>query len=378
MRPPRWPAVLALSAAAMAAQWSLQQPLARANEVRGSRRLHAAPSSLAFRMAAGGVKEAAGDALWLSVLPKLGRPWAEPARKAAWIESVATVMADANPRAHFPITYAAYFLEFIERRHPGIERLLRHGMDVEKRGAFGTVTRPNAGDWELPMALGMNIVLYGKPAERERGLEWLRTAATKPDCPTILIDYVAALRAKEGNPLEAWTIWGVRAGMRESREWQEICLREADRARLDVLRRWAEAAEERADRWPETVGEVLEAAPAAVREFLDRFPDKKAALVDGVRLIPETRDIRIPALAERMVAGGREEIRQTALAWRAAHGSLPADLRALELALGRQFPPPPFHGTRWALDPGTGEPSVVIDAVDPRVGRPLTPLVRPR
>ena len=364
------PAVLALCAAAMAAQWGLQQPLARANEVRGARLLHTAPSSLAFRLATGGVTEAAADALWLSVLPKLGKPWAEPMRKAAWIESVTGVLADANPRAHFPLTYAAYFIEFIDQRHPGIERVLRHGMQVERRGAFGVVTRPNEEDWELPMALGMNLVLYGRtPEERELGLGWLRTAATKPSCPTLIIDYVAALRAKEGNPLEAWTIWGVRAGLRDNREWQEICLREADRARLETLRRWAVDAGRALGRWPSSIGEVLDRAPAPTREFLARNPDRRAALVDGVRLLPKTRDIQIPPLAERLEAATRAEILQAVRAFEAENGRPPRDLRELETACARSFPPPPCNGTRWRLDPSTGEPSVAADMVDPRLGQ---------
>ena len=365
----RWPAALAIAAAGMAAQWALQQPLARANEVRGARRLHAAPASLAFRLSTGGVEEAASDALWLTILPKLGKPWAEPSRKAAWIESFAGVLADANPRAHYPIAYAAWFIEFIERRHPAIERVLVHAMEVERRTAFGRVVRPNADDWELPSALGMNIVLYGSAAERERGLQWLRVAASKPSCPTLILDYVAALRAKEGDPLEAWRIWGVRSGLREGREWQEICLREADAARLDVLRKWAIASGRRHRDWPTDIDQVLAEAPAPTRDALAANPALRAALVDGVVLHATTRDIQIPSLLARMEDLGRAEILAAARAFEAETGRRPADLRELEKHAGRGFLPPPANGTRWVLDPVTGVPKVGVDVLDPRLGQ---------
>jgi hypothetical protein len=358
----RWIPVAALAAAGLAGQALLQQPLHRSNLVRGARRLHAPPSSLAFRLASGGVKEAAGDVLWLTVLPKLGRPWADPARKAAWIESVTTVMTDANPRALYPLVYCAGFLEMIDKRHPAFERVLRHGIDIEKRGPFGRRTRPNADEWKIPMEIGMNLLMWGKkPGERERGLDWLRTAAEKPVCPGLVLDTISALRAKEGNDLEAWDIWLVRLGSRTGRGWQEYCLLEADRARLATLRKWAKAAEGTLGRWPATIDELIAAAPAATAADLARRPDRRAAFTDGVVLRGVTRDVEIPSLTERHRAAIEAEIREAVRCYEAEMGRRPPNLRDLELAYGRSFPAPLNVGTRWELDPQTAEPRVAFD-----------------
>jgi hypothetical protein len=391
----RWTTALA-AAAGLGAQALLQQPLAKANAVRGSRRLDTPPSSLAFRFAAGGVTEAAGDALWLTVLPSLGKPWAEPARKAAWIEAVTTVMTDANPRAHYPLVYAAYFLEMIEKRHPAIERVLLHGMEIEKRGAFGRTTRPNAEAWELPETLGMNLVLYGRPqVEKDRGISYLRTAAAMPTCPTIIIDYVAALRAREGSPLEGWDIWLLRAaavadpesrkGIRRivglaprddeaekekvNRDWMASYLGEADRARLEVLQKWFVAAEGRLGRRPVTWEEVLAEAPGPTADDLRGRPVRRAALLDGVLLLPDTRDVEIPSLTKRQIEDATADLRQVARSFEAAKGRRPRTIQELEAFAGRRIPPPPRHGTRWDFDPGTGEPVVLPDPADPRFHR---------
>jgi hypothetical protein len=366
----RWGVVLGV-AAALGAQFLLQRPLARANQVRAARRLQTAPSSLAFRLAAGGVKEAAADALWLTILPRLGKPWEVPERKAAWIESFAGVLADANPRAHFPLVYATSFLEFVDRRHPAIERMLLHAMEIEKRGPFGVTTRPNAEDWELPEALGMNLVLHGRtPAERARGLAYLRQAASRPTCYTLLVDYVDRMGEREGYALMGWDLYLVRASHAGAADLRDHYLKEADRARLDVLRRWALAAEERLGRWPGNLDEVLAAAPPAVADELRRVPDRRRDLLDGVRVLPDTRDLAIDTLTEKQVRDGMSGLVQAIRAFEAARGRRPKDLRDLENGIGTRFSPPPRHGTRWALDPGTAAPSIVPDPSDPRVKPP--------
>jgi hypothetical protein len=221
-------------------------------------------------------------------------------------------------------------------------------------------------------------------------------AASKPLCPTLLIYYVAALRAKEGSPLEGWEIWLLRAAAvadgetragvyavldlaprnegqaapaAPNRDWLEHYLAEADRARLDVLRTWALAAEERLGRWPRTLEEVLAEAPPAAADDLRRRPVRRAAVLAGVRLLPDTRDIAIDTLTARQVEEARADLLQRARAFEASRRRRPRDLRELELESGRPVPPPPRHGTRWDLDPATGEPRVVPDPADPRVRR---------
>jgi hypothetical protein len=365
-------AIAAALLAGLVAQALLQRPLGAANAVRGTRGLEVAPSSLAFRLAAGGVKEAAGDALWLTVLPRLGRTWEDPERKAAWIESVTRVMVDANPRAHFPLIYATYFLELVDRAHPGIERLLVHGMEIEKRGAFGRRHRPNEKDWDLPMELGMNLVLpqNGRsPDERARGLLWLERAGLRPDCPTIVADFVKSLRAREGDPLFGWRYYLQKMRVTENPDFQRAFLREADAARLAVLRRWAWAAEGRLGRWPRTLDEALAEAPeAAAAELRDR-PELREALLEGVVLHPSTRDVEIPSLTEARVSEGLERLRFLARAFENSQGRRARSFRELQATSPTPIPPAPLHGTRWEVDPATGEPAVVPDLADPRLRR---------
>jgi len=371
VRPLGAPAILALAAAAMGAQFAIQQPLARANAVRATRRLHTAPSSLGFRLAAGGVTEAAGDALWLTVLPNLGKSWTDPMKKAAWIEGVVTVMTDANPRALFPLVYGAGAIENIRKRHPAFQRVLKHGIEIEKRGPFGVVVRPNADDWHLPMEIGMNLYLYGNAGEKEETTRWLRVAAEKPTCPSLILDTLAALRSRQGNDLVAWDVWMVRLSGTKSRERQQFFLREADQARVDVLRKWALAAEKRLDRWPATIEEILASAPPATAEELRQRPDRRAALVDGVVLRATTRDVEVPSLTAAREDEARAELRQLARSFEAEKGRRPGNLREIEDSFGARYPRPPRHGTRWEFDPVTGEPAVVFDLSDPRLKRPV-------
>jgi hypothetical protein len=362
----RWTAPAAL-AAGLAGQFLLQHGwLRHANEVRSARTLHTAPSSLAFRLAAGGVKEAAADALWLTVLPKLGLPWADPERKAAWIESVTAVMCDADPRALTPTIYAAYFLEAIQRRHPGIERVVRRAMEAEQRTPFGESRRVNDDAWELPEILGMNLYLFGGPAARLEALKWLREAASKPEAPTVILEFVGALGAREGSPLEGWSLWLFRAAACRNPKWKEYYLAEADRARIGVLRTWARAAEARGGRWPRALDEVLAEAPADLVEALRTRPALRDDLVRDVVLRPDMRDIEIPSLVERDEAAGKEQIRMLQRRYETEHkrpARSPDDLWSMA---GHALPPPPRHGTKWDLDPATGEPLVAPDLADPR------------
>lgn len=377
MTPVRRAAAALAFAAALGAQFLLQQPLGRANEVRASRKLHTTPSSLAFRLAAGGVKEAAADALWLTVLPKLGQPWVDPDRKGAWIEAVTTAMVDANPRALNPVIYAAYYLEFIRRRHPAIERVVRRALEAEARSPFREPERVNADSWILPEILGMNLYLHGEGHEKGEALDWLRRAAEKPGAPTILIDLVGAIRAREGSPLEGWDLWILRAAGTENEEWRESFLREADQARLRVIRRWARAAEERLGRWPGSVEEVLDEAPEAERAAWEAFPARREALVAGLRLHPATRDVEIEGLTAALVAEGTESLRLLLRHHELTQGRPARTLADLDSFGHRPVPPPPRHGTRWDLDPATGEPVVVPDPGDPRLRRPPPSLSGP-
>ena len=384
--------VAALFAAAFAAQFLLQQPLGRANEVRSARKLHTSPSSLAFRLAAGGVKAAAADALWLSVLPKLGEAWVDPERKAAWIESVTMVMTDANPRAVNPVIYAGYYLEFIRKRHPGIERVVHHALEARERTPFGEYRKVNAGAWQLCEILGMNLYLYGRnPAEKEEAMRWLRRAASDPAAAAILPDFVDAIARKGGSPLEGWSLWLMRAGsvadpglrralyavagmepgrgepLPENPKLRDYYLREADRVRLEVLRRWAAAAEERTGAWPATVEAILAEAPAAERASWEGNPARRAGLVAGLTVQAATRDLWIPSLAEWLDEQGKAEIRLLVRHYELTEGRKPRSFKDLDA-----FPPPPVapparHGTRWELDPATGEPEVLPDLADPRI-----------
>ena len=355
-----------LFAAAFAVQGFLQRPLGRANEVRASREIHTPPSSLAFRLTAGGIELAASDALWLTVLPRLSRPWADPERKAVWIENVTRVMVDSNPRAITPPLYAAYFLGFLKKRHPGIERVLGHAMEARSKTPFRERRRVNEGVWWFPEQLGMDMILYGDEAEKAKGTEWLRKAAAMPDCPTILVDYLAAMGRKAGDPLAGWDLWLVRAASTTNPKWRERFLKDADGSRLEILRGWAREAAGRHGRWPDDVDEVLAAAPAAVMDALRARPDRLAAFREDVAVHPRTRDIEVVRLTKDLVEQGLAHLRLLARKFEASMGRRPRNLRELETAGSGPVEPPPRHGTRWSYDPETGEPSVVPDPGDPR------------
>jgi hypothetical protein len=355
-----------LFAAALAGQGLLQRPLGRSNEVRASREIHTPPSSLAFRLTSGGIELAASDALWLTVLPRLSRPWADPERKAVWIESVTNVLIDSNPRAITPPLYAGYFLGFLQNRHPGIERVLRHAMEAESKTPFRERRRVNEGTWWFPHDLGMDMVQYGNEQEKAKGMEWLRRAAAMPDCPTILIDYLAAIGRRSGDPLAGWVLWFVRAATTTNPRWRERFLRDADRSRREILRGWAREAEGRLGRRPKDLDEILSAAPAAVLEGLRAQPDRLAAFREDVAVHPEMRDVEVVRLTKALVEQGLAHLRLLARKFEASMGRRPRNLLELESAGSGPVEPPPRYGTRWSYDPETGEPGVVPDPADPR------------
>ncbi|NUN53531.1 MAG: hypothetical protein HUU06_12185, partial [Planctomycetaceae bacterium] len=156
-------------------------------------------------------------------------------------------------------------------------------------------------------------------------------------------------------------------------EWRDQFLREADGARREVLRKWAGAAEQRLGRWPSSLEEVLAEAPPAERESWERNPARRAALAEGVEVLPATRDVVIGTLAEWQDAQTREFLRLLCRHHELTTGRKPASLRDLDAFPHRPVPPPARHGTRWELDPATGEPEVVNDMADPRLRAPSGP-----
>ena len=355
--------------AGWASQAALARPLTHGAEVRAARQLRAPPSSLALRLAAGGVREAAADALWLTVLPTLGQPWAEPERKAAWIEATANALVDANPRALIPPLYAAAFLERIEKRHPGIERVMVRTMEARRLRPFGRMERVNDDAWEPPHDLGMNLYQWGTPDELERALEWIRRAAEKPRCPTIMIDFFASLRAREGRPLDGWDLLRLRARVAENADHRDYFLHEADRVRAAVLQGWALDAERALGRFPANLNEVLAHAPESERAALRADRDRYEAVANHAVVLPEARQVEIPELADRLAAEGRERIRLLAREFEAKRGRPPLTLAEIEQECRARIAPPPRHGTKWTFDAAAGEARAVDDPSDPRLQR---------
>ncbi len=360
-------ATLAALAAAGSAQWGLQQHLGPKNRARSVLELDAAPSSLAFRLAAGGVREAAGDALWLTVLPRLGQSWTDTARKAAWVEAATDVLIDCDPRATTPPLYASTFLELIDPKHPGIERLLVKAMEKRVDGE-----EVNAGDWELPYQLGN--ILYARYGRGEAevlapALAWYRRAAALPECPTIVIDFIAALESRAGNELDGWLLYGTRAAGTENREWREFYLGQGDDLRQRVLDSWARAAETRLGRFPETVRDLLPEAGAATADRFRLQPELLTAFLEGVSVVPEAREVRVAARVKRLESEGVERVREWCRLHEGKQGRPPASLEDLRSLEGFWLPPAPRHGTRWKVDPD-GEPGVEDWPEDPRLTAP--------
>ena len=129
------------------------------------------------------------------------------------------------------------------------------------------------------------------------------------------------------------------------------------------------AAETRLGRWPRTVEEVLAEAPEIERDTWARVPGRRDALIDGVVLHAETRDLEIPSLTEAMVREGKEVLRLLLQNYELTNGRKASSLKDLDSFPHRPIAPPPRHGTRWGIDPATGEPEVVPDFADPRARR---------
>ena len=331
-----------------------------------SRQLRAPPASLPLRLAAGGARLAAADALWLTVLPRIGRSWAEPERKAAWIEGAAEAMIDANPRAVVPVAYCAQFLERIRKRHPGIERVVQRALSARRLRPFGRMEPVNRDSYLLPEFLGMNLHLWGTPDEKRRALEWIERAARLEDCPTLVIDFYAALRARQGRELDGWEMLLHRAATTSRKEWREYFLDDADRERRRVLQQWAERAGRDLGRVPSRPAEVAAGAPAGDRESLRADADLFGRLFEGVAVRTEARWVEIPALTDRLRKAAGEQARLLAREFEARTGRPPASLH--DLLEGRErLPETPIPGTRWEYDAASGTLREVDDLLDPRL-----------
>jgi hypothetical protein len=361
--------VAAAFAAGVGAQAWLQADLGRANRVRSVRQLHSPPSPWGLRIAAGGLEEAAADALWLTVLPRLGVAWGEPDRKAAWIERATEAMIAANPRSLTPTLYAACFLERIDRGHPGIERLLRLAMDAEADGE-----RVNADSWELPHDLGMNhymrYALDKRAASLEEARRWLRVAAAKPECPTMIIEFLAELERREGNELEGWRVYLQRAGGTANPSWREWFLREADGERARIVAGWCRRAEEGGRPFPATAAEAQEFAAPEVRRLLASAPALREDLLRDVVVEAGSRFVFVPSVLEFRESESREQVLQGCRRFEAKHGERPKSADEIKAFFLRGVPRHPRHGKRWEVDPGTGEPVAVDDPEDPRLRAP--------
>jgi len=349
-----WRAVPILLLAGWGAQALLARPLTHGADVRAARQLRTPPSSLALRLGAGGVRLAAADALWLTVLPKLGQSWAEPGRKAAWIEAAADAMVDAHPRATLPAQYCAQFLERIEKRHPGIERIVLRALGARRLRPFGRMEGVNEASWELPELLGMNLFLYGGPEGKAASQPWIERAARQPGCPLLLIDFYAALRAREGRELDGWDVLRHRAEVEDNRDFREYFLSEADGARRGVLQKWAERAEKDLGRFPGRFAEVAAGASPADREALRSDPGRFDRLREGVVVHPEDRWVEIPSLTELLIEDAGRQVDLLAREFEARRGRPPLALKEIEEEFRTALPPPPRPGTRWEYDAGTG------------------------
>jgi hypothetical protein len=353
-------------AGAFAAQARLQADLGRDNRVRSVRQLAAPPSPWGLRIAAGGLEEAASDALWLTVLPRLGKSWVEPERKSAWIERATEAMTAANPRALNPTLYAVVFLERLDRKHPGIERLLRGAMDAKIDGRL-----VNEDAWQLPEQLGMHRYLRWTASSGEDDLaearRWLRTAANKPQCPTMVLDFLAELERRRGNELEGWQLYLRRAATTPVPSWREWYEAEADRERVRTILAWCRRAELAGRPFPPDAAAAAAEASPAVRRLLESFPAVQDDLFRDVLFEPATRDVAIPRLRVLDEGAGRERMVQACRQFEARYGSRPTEASELAPFFLRGLPRPPRHGTKWGLDPATGEPRIEEDAADPRL-----------
>lgn len=351
--------------AAGGAQYGLQQRLGRDNRARAVLEVHTAPASLPFRLAAGGVKEAAGDALWLTVLPRLGKDWLDRERKLRWVEAVARVLVDTDPRAITAPLYASTFLELLDIGDPAVIDVLEHAIHARVRGE-----PVNEDNVDLLQQLGM--VYYARHTRGDRdalepALRWLRKAAALPDCPTIVVDFVGELSRRQGNPLDGWLLYRTRAEGTSNPDHRKFYFREGEALRRRVLLRWAGAAEARLGRWPEEVRELYEEIPEKAREEFQRDPALfRDFLEREVIFVPETRDLYF----RDQVIEDEKETREALQDWidyhRQEKGVPPATLEDLTTLEGFHVPLSSRHGTRWDLGED-GAPALVPHPDDPRI-----------
>jgi hypothetical protein len=352
--------------AAAAAQWALQRHLGDVNRARSVLAVRSVPDSFAFLMAAGGVREAAGDGLWLTVLPRLSASWIDAESKRHWTRGVAEVLIECDPRAITPPYYTSVFLEILDPDAPFAVEVLEKALNARVDGVL-----VNENNVELLQRIGeVHYARYarGSEASLEPALVWFRRAAVLPDCPTMIVEFVAELSRKRGHALVGWLLFRKRAETAGNPDHREHYLAEGEAMRRRVLMFWAGAAERRLGRWPASIRDLAEEIPEEVREAFRRNPQHfREFMEDGVEFVAETRDVVLTTPATRAEEKQREYISKCIEYYEQLHDGPPAtieDLKTLKDVFG--LPQPPRHGTRWTLA-GIGEPTLVPYPEDPRI-----------
>lgn len=354
----------ALVAAALA-QWALQRHLGVVNRARTVLAVRSVPDSFAFLMAAGGVREAAGDGLWLTVLPRLGSRWIDVESKRHWTRGVAEVLIDCDPRAITPPHYTSVFLEILDPDDPSAIEILEKALNARVDGVL-----VNENNVELLQRIGeVHYARYarGDEASLEPALVWFRRAAVLPDCPTIVVEFVAELSRKRGHALVGWLLFRERAETAGNPDHREHYLAEGESMRRRVLMFWAGAAERRLGRWPASIRDLAEEIPEEVREAFRRNPSHyREFMEDGVEFVADTRDVVLTADAARTEQLQREDLAFFIKFYEQRHDRPPASIDDLKTLEEFRLPSPPRHGTRWTLD-GIGEPVLSPYPEDPRI-----------
>jgi hypothetical protein len=161
------------------------------------------------RVLAGGDRSAFADALWLSALPDMSRPFEDRAMKKRWIAGATEVITDLEPSFGTVYGYGAAHLNLVDRNPDEAIALLTKGIEHNPDSAG------------LHVALAM--VHYEFKKDKARTIELLEKASEMPDIDSLSLAMLASLRVDGRDDFTALVVWAKQLDAAHNAKVRTIC-----------------------------------------------------------------------------------------------------------------------------------------------------------
>ena len=201
--------ILLVAAAAIAGAALLQGRVGAENATRRANDFRYTPDPRVMRVLAGGDRSACADALWLSALPDMARPFEDKALKRRWIAGATGVITDLEPTFGTVYGYGAAHLNLVDRNPDEAIALLSKG--IEK----------NPDSAGLHVALAMVYFEFKK--DRAKTIDLLQKASVMPGIDSLSLAMLASLLKDTHDDFAALAVWAKQLDTAPNAKVRTIC-----------------------------------------------------------------------------------------------------------------------------------------------------------